>query len=65
MSVCRATIAICSGKYLGDGYLVMSIRVPRLRVSCCLAYPDIAAEVDAALAAVSGNRVGVVHGNRL
>ncbi len=48
------------GQYLGDGYLVTRIRVPRLRITCCLAYPDIAAEVDAALGAVSGNRVGFV-----
>jgi hypothetical protein len=57
---CPSDYCYLLGQYLGDGYLAMSIRVPRLRISCCLAYPGIAAEVDAALAAVSGNRVGVV-----
>lgn len=45
------------GQYLGDGYLVTSIRVPRLRITCADIYPEIAAEVDRALATVSGNKV--------
>jgi hypothetical protein len=45
---------------LGDGYLVTSSRVPRLRIACADAYPSIAAEVDAAMAALSGNRTGRV-----
>lgn len=46
------------GQYLGDGHLVMSGRVPRLRVTCADDYPGIRAEVRAALAGVSGNAVG-------
>jgi hypothetical protein len=48
------------GQYLGDGYLVTSARIPRLRISCATAYPAIAAEVDAAMAVLSGNRTGAV-----
>jgi hypothetical protein len=65
--ICNGTPCLCPveysyllGQYLGDGYLVTSVRVPRLRIACCLAYPDIAAEVDNALKTVSGNRVGFV-----
>ncbi|MCW2526017.1 MAG: hypothetical protein JWM76_877 [Pseudonocardiales bacterium] len=49
------------GQYLGDGYLMTSIRVPRLRVACADDYPSIAAEVDAAMIAVSGNKVQAVQ----
>jgi hypothetical protein len=49
------------GQYLGDGYLATSMRVPRLRIACADSYPNIAAEVDAALRAVSGNRPGFVQ----
>jgi hypothetical protein len=57
---CPSEYCYLLGQYLGDGYLVTSVRVPRLRVACCLDYPGIAAKVDAALAAVSGNRVAFV-----
>jgi hypothetical protein len=49
------------GQYLGDGYLVTSIRVPRLRVACATVYPAIAAEVDAAMIAISGNKVSAAQ----
>jgi hypothetical protein len=42
------------GQYLGDGYLVTSARVPRLRITCADAYPGIAAEADRAMTTVSG-----------
>jgi hypothetical protein len=61
-SPCPEQYLYLLGQYLGDGYLVTTIRVPRLRIACCDAYPAIAAEVDAALHAVSGNRVGSVPG---
>lgn len=48
------------GQYLGDGYLVTSIRVPRLRIACANDYPGIAAEVDRAMHVVSGNRTSFV-----
>jgi hypothetical protein len=57
-----STYAYLLGQYLGDGYLVTSARVPRLRVACADAYPGIAAEVDAALEALSGNKPGSVAG---
>jgi hypothetical protein len=56
------TYAYLLGQYLGDGYLVTSIRVPKLRIACSDAYPAIAAEVDAAMLRVSGNRPGAVAG---
>lgn len=49
------------GQYLGDGYLVVSARVPKLRVACADDYPGIAAAVDAAIVAVCGNQPGAVH----
>lgn len=49
------------GQYLGDGHLVMTQRIPKLRVACADSYPAIAAEVDACLRAVSANRVQVVQ----
>jgi hypothetical protein len=57
---CPGAYCYLLGQYLGDGYLVTSTRVPRLRIACASAYPAIAAEVDAALTTVSGNKVGVV-----
>ncbi|MGN6609539.1 MAG: transcriptional regulator [Jatrophihabitans sp.] len=33
------------GQYLGDGHLVTSMKVPVLRISACLDYPDILAEI--------------------
>jgi hypothetical protein len=50
------------GQYLGDGYLVTTARVPKLRIACADAYPGIAAEVDSALHTLSGNRTGRVQG---
>jgi hypothetical protein len=50
------------GQYLGDGYLVTSARVPKLRIACADAYPVIASEVDAAMALLSGNKSGSVQG---
>jgi hypothetical protein len=50
------------GQYLGDGYLVASQRVPKLRIACADTYPMIAAEVDRAMACLSGNKVGRVGG---
>ena len=55
-----ATYAYLLGQYLGDGHLVTSSKVPVLRIACADAYPGIAAEVDAAMAVTSGNRVGSV-----
>jgi len=55
------TYAYLLGQYLGDGHLVTSGRVPRLRIACADAYPGIAAEVDAAMAEISGNAVGSVQ----
>jgi Homeodomain-like domain len=55
------TYAYLLGQYLGDGYLVMSARVPKLRIACADAYPGIAAEVDNALATLSGNRVMITR----
>lgn len=49
------------GQYLGDGYLVTTGRVPKLRVACSDDYPAIAAEVDRAMAVLSGNRPGAVQ----
>ncbi len=57
-----ATYAYLLGQYLGDGYLVTTVRVPRLRIACADAYPQIASLVDDALTTLSGNRVSVVHG---
>lgn len=55
------TYAYVLGAYLGDGYLVTSTRVPRLRVACADAYPQIAAEVDDAMTRLSGNVTGSVQ----
>lgn len=49
------------GQYLGDGYLVTTARVPKLRICCANDYPGIAAEVDVALLIISGNRPGYVQ----
>ena len=57
-----ATYAYLLGQYLGDGYLVGAGSVPKLRIACADAYPSVAAEVDAAMAALSGNSVGYVRG---
>ena len=48
------------GEYFGDGYLVTSMRVPRLRIACANDYPAIAEQVDSAMRRISGNRVQVV-----
>jgi len=56
------TYAYLLGQYLGDGHLVTSARVPRLRIACADAYPGIAAEVDTALVLISSNLVGTVQG---
>jgi hypothetical protein len=45
------------GQYLGDGYVVTTIRVPRLRIACADEYPQIAAAVDTAMHRVSGRKV--------
>lgn len=50
------------GQYLGDGYLLTSVRVPKLRIACADTYPGIAAETDAAMALLSRNTVGRVAG---
>ena len=57
-----ASYAYLLGQYLGDGHLVTSSRVPRLRIACADAYPGIAKEVDAALAELSGHTPGTVKG---
>ena len=57
-----ATYAYLLGQYLGDGYLVTTARVPRLRVACADAYPGVAADVDHALETISGNQVSVTRG---
>jgi hypothetical protein len=49
------------GQYLGDGYLVTTARVPKLRICCADDKPEVAAEVDAAMFTVSGNRPGYVQ----
>ncbi len=46
------------GQYLGDGHVVTSGRVPRLRIACADSYPLIAAEVDRAMSCLSGNPSG-------
>ena len=56
-----AVYAYLLGQYLGDGYLVTSTRVPRLRFACSDAYPAIAAEIDDAMTALSGNRTQSVQ----
>jgi hypothetical protein len=56
-----ATYGYLLGQYLGDGYLVTSARVPKLRIACADDYPTIAAEVDAALLDLSGNLPGHVQ----
>lgn len=56
-----ASYAYLLGAYLGDGYLVTTIRVPRLRVACADDYPGIAREIDDAMALISGNKVGAVQ----
>ena len=55
------TYSYLLGQYLGDGYLVTTARVPRLRIACADDYPEIAAEVDRAMHVLSGNRVGAVQ----
>lgn len=59
---CPSAYAYLLGQYLGDGYLVTSVRVPKLRVACAQAYPDIATEVDTCMALISGNKTGFVRG---
>lgn len=49
------------GQYLGDGYLVTTVRIPRLRVACADSYPIIADEVDTAMSTLSGNSAGSVR----
>lgn len=49
------------GQFLGDGYLVTSTRVPKLRIASCDAYPGIAAEVDAAILATTSRAPGFVQ----
>jgi len=57
-----STYAYLLGQYLGDGYLVTTARVPKLRIACADAYPRIAQEVDHAMTTLSGNRVSITHG---
>jgi hypothetical protein len=56
-----AAYAYLLGQYLGDGYLVTSTRVPKLRIACANDYPGIAATVDESMRVLSGNRVTVVQ----
>jgi hypothetical protein len=49
------------GQYLGDGYLVTTTKVPRLRIACADDYPGVAREVDAAIETVCGHRPGFVQ----
>jgi hypothetical protein len=56
-----AEYAYLLGQYLGDGYLVTAVRVPKLRIACADAYPTIAAEVDRAMTTLIGNRVCVTQ----
>jgi hypothetical protein len=49
------------GQYLGDGHLVMSARVPVLRIYVCTDYPGITDLVDLAVVAVRGVQPGRVR----
>jgi hypothetical protein len=46
------------GQYLGDGHLVLTARVPVLRIACADAYPGIMEECERAMLAVLANSVG-------
>lgn len=49
------------GVYLGDGHLLMTRRVPLLKVACDLRYPGLIAEVGAAMLACGARVVGHQH----
>lgn len=55
------TYSYLLGQYLGDGHLVVSSRVPRLRIACADVYPKIAQEVDAAFKTVCGREPGSIQ----
>jgi hypothetical protein len=46
------------GQYLGDGHVVLTARVPVLRIACADAYPGIMDECGRAMLAVLANSVG-------
>ncbi|MDT4991905.1 MAG: hypothetical protein QOH97_1797 [Actinoplanes sp.] len=53
------------GMYLGDGHLLMTARVPVLKVACDLRYPGLITEVGAAMLACGARTVGhQAHGGR-
>ncbi|WP_245571150.1 transcriptional regulator [Catelliglobosispora koreensis] len=45
------------GQYLGDGHIVLTARVPVLRIACATAYPAIMAECETAMRMLLGRRV--------
>ena len=53
-----AEYAYLLGCYLGDGHLLMTRRVPLLKVACDLRYPGLIAEVGAAMLACGARVVG-------
>jgi hypothetical protein len=50
------------GQYLGDGHLVVSARIPVLRIYACTLYPEILQQLDNAIRAVRGRTPGHVSG---
>ncbi len=56
----RMAYAYLLGLYLGDGHLLMTQRVPLLRVFCATEYPGIIAECRAAMTATLARTVGVM-----
>ena len=51
------TYAYLLGQYLGDGHLLMTQRVPLFSVACDSTYPEIIAEIDAAMRACGARAV--------
>lgn len=59
-----ASYAYLLGQYLGDGHLVTSARVPVLRIYACTDYPQVSAEISAAIASMRGRMPGLVTWRR-
>ena len=56
-----AAYAYLLGQYLGDGHVALTLRVPKLRISCADAYPMIMDECEAAMRSVLATSVSRVH----
>jgi hypothetical protein len=56
-----ADYAYLLGSYLGDGHLLMTRRVPLLKVACDLRYPGLITEIGAAMLACGARVVGHQH----